>query len=76
MDLNPPSPVHDFGLINRMDKMDVKLTNLIQCIHFLGKHSDRNNEDDGGDHDDNSQSSLNVFTRVHTKKLGVCQPLF
>ena len=59
MDLNPPSPVHDSGLTNRIDKMDLKLTNLIQCIHSLGKHSDRNNEDDSGDHDDDSQSSLN-----------------
>ena len=59
MDLNPPSPVNDSGLTNRMDKMDVMMTNLIQCVHSIGRHSDQNNDDYGGDHDDDSQSSLN-----------------
>ena len=59
MDLNPPSPVNDSSLANQMDKMDVMMTNLIQCVYSIGRHSNRNNEDDSGDHDDDSQSSLN-----------------
>ena len=59
MDLNPPSPVHESGLTNRLDKVDVMMANMIQCIHSLGKHSDRTNEGENDDHDDDSQSSLN-----------------
>ena len=57
MDLNSPSPIHDSGLTNQMDKMDGMMANMIQSIYSLGKHFDRSNEDDGGDHDDDSQSS-------------------
>ena len=59
MDLNPPSPANDSGLANRMDKIGVMMTNLIQCVHSLGKHSDQNDDNEDNDHNDDSQSSLN-----------------
>ena len=59
MDSNPPSPVPNSGLTNRMDKMDVMMVSMIKCIHSLGKHSDRTADDDDDDHDEDSQSSLN-----------------
>ena len=61
MDLIPPSPspVDDPDVNTRMDKMDVMMMDMIKCIHSIARHSPRNNEDDGGDYDDDSQSSLN-----------------
>ena len=60
MDLIPPfpSPANDPGLTNQMGKMDVMMEEMIKCIHSIGRHSNRNNDNDSGDHDDDSQSSL------------------
>ena len=35
------------------------MMDMIKCIHSIGRHSNRNNDDDSGDYDDDSQSSLN-----------------
>ena len=44
---------------NRLERMEVKMNNMVKCIHSLGIHAARKNNDEDDDHDDDSQSSLN-----------------
>ena len=61
MDLNPPSqaPGMDSVAANRLEKMEVKMNNMVKCIHSLGIHAALKNNDEDDDHDDDSQSPLN-----------------
>ena len=61
MDLNPPSqaPGMDSVATNRLEKIDVKMNDMMKCIHSLGKHAARKHADENDDHDDDSQSFLN-----------------
>ena len=61
IDLNPPSPAPgvDSVAINRLEKMDSRMSDMMRCIHSLGLHVSQRDKDEDADHDDDSQSSLN-----------------
>ena len=70
MDLVPPSqaPGMDSVAANRLEKMEVKMNNMIQCINSLGKHTAQKYNDEDNDHDNDSWSSLN-----HTNMMDFCR---
>ena len=45
--------------LNRLQKIDVKMNDMMKCIHALGIHASRKDNDEDADHDNDSQSSLN-----------------
>ena len=60
VDLNPNSLVPiDSVAINRLDKLEGVMVDVVKCLHFLGTRPARNDEDEDHDHDDDSLSSLN-----------------
>ena len=55
VDLNPNSLVPiDSVAINRLDKLEGVMVDVVKCLHSLWELSARNDKDEDNDHDDNS----------------------
>ena len=60
MDLNPPPSVPlDLVAVNRLQKMEGVMVDVVKCLHSLGARSARKDEDEDNDHVDDSLSYLN-----------------